>query len=376
MRRWPAMYFDGETAKPNPIEVAIGPASLILYDGQTVIARWTYDGLRRVYGSNVGPALLELTPVHGSDERVRLDDPGAIAALRKAHRKVDARPAANRSAIGRALFWTGVAVGGVAFIMLVAIPALAPQIAAMIPPEKEVALGEQTERLVKKIGLFDRVCAEPEGVAALDKMVATLTDDIELRIPVHVDVAESVMVNAFALPGGRVLIMEPLIAEADSAEEVAGVLAHEIGHVQNSDSTRELIRSSASAGMLGLFFGDFFGAGVIAGVGEHMANMSYTRDAERNADDFAIERLTAAGIDTEPMAGFFRRFRDQGGGGQVLGGYLDSHPGLAERAKKLADASLGADARPILTDAEWKALRNICEDREDANEGDDGETTQ
>lgn len=251
-------------------------------------------------------------------------------------------------------------MGGVAFIVFVAIPALAPQIAAMIPAEKEIALGDQTERLVKKIGLFDRVCDEPEGKAALDKMVAALTGGMDLRIPVRADVVKSGMVNAFALPGGRVLIMKPLIAEAESAEEVAGVLAHEIGHVHNSDSTREMIRSSASAGVLGLFFGDFFGAGVIAGLGEHMANMSYTRDAERSADDFAVERLRASGTATEPMAQFFHRMGEQVGDGEILGGYLNSHPGFAEREAKLIAAGEGYEPKPILTETEWQAMRAMC----------------
>ena len=362
MQRVPATYFDGETARPNRIEASIGPVALTLHDGDTVIARWPYDTMRRVDGSNKGPAFIELTPAHGSDARLRLDDPKAVAALRRAHIKVDKRPPANRSAIKRAVFWTATAVGGVAFIMFVAIPALAPQIAAMIPAEKEIALGEQTEQLVKKIGLFERVCTEPEGKAALDKMVATLTEGMELRIPVRADVVESDMVNAFALPGGRVLMMMPLIEEADSAEEVAGVLAHEIGHVHNSDSTREMIRSSASAGVLGLFFGDFFGAGVIAGIGEHVANMSYTRDAERNADDFAVERLRASNTDSEPMAAFFRRFREKMGDGQLFGGYLSSHPSFGEREAKLVEASVGDEAKPILTDVEWQAMRSMCDD--------------
>lgn len=371
-RRWPATYFDGETARPRRIEVTVGPAALALHEGDATIARWPYDRLRRVDGTERARTAIEVTPRHGSDARLRIDEAEAVKLLRSAHPGVDKRPPADRPAIRKALFWTVGALGAMAFIIFVAVPALAPQIAAMIPKEREAALGDEVEKMVRRVGLFSRVCKGREGKAALDKMVDTLTAGMELRIPVRADVVESSMINAVALPGGRVLMFMPLIEEAESAEEVAGVLAHEIGHTHNSDPTREMIRSSASAGVLGLFFGDFLGAGVLAGLGEHAANMSYTRDAERSADDFAIERLAASGTASEPMAGFFRRFREQGADKGMFGGYLSSHPSFAEREAKLIAASIGDQAKPILTPAEWRALRSICDEEED--DGNEPET--
>lgn len=369
--RWPAIYFDGKTAKPNQIEVSIEWDALALHDGDVEIARWDYDTLRRVDGSNRGPAFIEVTPSFRSDARLRLDDAMAVKALRQAHPGVDSRPPVNRRAVRKALLWSAGAVGALAFIVFVAIPALAPQIAALIPEEREVAMGDEVERLVRRFGLFGAVCDEPAGKAALDKMVAKLSGNLDLRLPVRADVVESQVVNAVALPGGRVLMFMPLIEEAESADEVAGVLAHEMGHVHNADSTREMIRSSASAGVLGLFFGDFAGAGVLVGLGEHVSNLSYTRDAERAADDFAIERLSASGTSSEPLAAFFRRFRNKGADSGLLSGYLASHPSFAEREAKLIDGSSDGETEPILTDAEWRALRGICGGSETPQEDSD-----
>jgi len=268
MARWPGTYFDGETARPHLVEVEIGTGALGIFGRAGRLAQWDFETLRRVSGTSRETEMIEVAPFFDSDERLRLDDRGAVKALRSAHPHVDKRPPANRPAIMRALGWTGTAVGALAFIIFVAIPALAPQIAAMIPVERQISLGEQVETLISDVGLVGEACTTPEGSAALDKMTAKLTEGLELRIPVRVSVVNSPIVNAVALPGGRVLIFFPLIKRAKSADEVAGILGHEIGHVQMQHPLKGALRSSASAGVMGLFFGDFAGAGMMAGLGE------------------------------------------------------------------------------------------------------------
>ncbi len=361
MARWPGTYFDGETARPHLVEVEIGTGALGIFGRAGRLAQWDFETLRRVSGTSRETEMIEVAPFFDSDERLRLDDRGAVKALRSAHPHVDKRPPANHPAIMRALGWTGAAVGALAFIIFVAIPALAPQIAAMIPVERQISLGEQVETLISDVGLVGEACTTPEGSAALDKMTAKLTEGLELRIPVRVSVVNSPIVNAVALPGGRVLIFFPLIKRAKSADEVAGILGHEIGHVQMQHPLKGALRSSASAGVMGLFFGDFAGAGMMAGLGEQMVTASNTRDAEREADQFAIERMAAANASSAEMAGFFARMREKVGDGGLFGGYLASHPSFSEREAMLIAGSVGEDAKPILTKAEWDALRRICE---------------
>jgi len=360
MARWPGTYFDGETARPHNVEVEIGTGALDIFGSAGMLTKWGYETLRRVPGTSREADMIEVLPSFQSDERLRLNDRGAVKALRSAHPKVDKRRPANRSAIVRALAWTGAAIGSLAFIVLVAIPALAPQIASMIPVERQISLGDQVEELVSSVGLIGNICESDEGSAALDKMTAKLTDGLELRIPVRVDVVRSSLVNAIALPGGRVLLFYPLIKQAKSADEVAGVLGHEIGHVQQQHPLNNAVRSSASAGVVGLFFGDFAGAGMMAGLSEQLMNASHTREAEREADQFAVERLAAANASSAEMAKFFARMRKRHGDGGLFGGYLASHPSFSERETMLTEASIGEGAEPILTDEEFRALRGIC----------------
>jgi len=169
----------------------IGTGALGIFGRAGRLAQWDFETLRRVSGTSRETEMIEVAPFFDSDERLRLDDRGAVKALRSAHPHVDKRPPANRPAIMRALGWTGTAVGALAFIIFVAIPALAPQIAAMIPVERQISLGEQVETLISDVGLVGEACTTPEGSAALDKMTAKLTEGLELRIPVRVSVVNS-----------------------------------------------------------------------------------------------------------------------------------------------------------------------------------------
>lgn len=359
MTRWAATYFDGQTARPFRVEVEIGSGALGIFSRSGLLKQWDYETLRRVPETGRAADSIEVAPSFTSDERLRLDDRAAVKALRSVHRKVDKRRPLNKRAAMRAFGWTGAAIGAMAFIVMVAIPALAPQIADMISPEQEIAMGEKVEDLIADVGLIGQVCETPEGRAALDKMAGKLLADMDVRLPVRVDVVESPIVNAVALPGGRVLIFAPLLEQSQSADEVAGVLAHEIGHVQMSHPMHGAIRSSASTGVVGLFFGDFIGAGMLAGVGEQLLNASHTREAERAADQFAVERMAAANASSAEMAKFFTRMREEHGEGGLFGGYMASHPSFSEREAMLIGASV-AKPEPILSAAEWDALRTIC----------------
>jgi predicted Zn-dependent protease len=169
-------------------------------------------------------------------------------------------------------------------------------------------------------------------------------------------------VNAVAVPGGRILLFRGLIEHAESAEEVAGVLAHELGHVVHRDPTVEALRAAGSAGILGLLVGDVVGAGIVVAASEAVLNASYRREAEARADDTAIRLLAEAGLPSGPFADFFRRMRARYGEVRGVFRYFASHPALEARAERAeaGDAVAGGDYEPVLGPAEWRALRGIC----------------
>jgi predicted Zn-dependent protease len=250
------------------------------------------------------------------------------------------------------------AAGALALILFVFLPRISDMLADQMPLEQEVAFGDAVVRQVQGWlgGDGVAVCSAPAGLAALEKMERRLTEGQGLTYDIELSVMDHEMLNAFAAPGGRIVILRGLLDEAETAEEVAGVLAHEIGHVEARDPVRLAFRSAGSAGILALVLGDVTGGTVIGLLGDHLMSASYTREAEAAADAFAFDLLVRTGIGTEGLADFFERIE---GMGDDLPEILSTHPASGNRAE--AARSAGAEAtEPVLTAAEWDALRAIC----------------
>jgi predicted Zn-dependent protease len=255
----------------------------------------------------------------------------------------------------------------VSLIVFVLVPMLAAQLAEMIPPKREQQLGDavvgQLQSLLSLAGEGrPKLCDDPGGLAALERMGARLNPNPELPYPLRLDVIDHGLVNAVALPGGRILVFRGLIDAASNPEEVAGVLAHEIGHVVYRDPTREALRAAGTAGILGLLIGDIFGASFAVMATDAVLNASYRRDAETRADETAYRLLAAAKLPTQPFADFFDKMRRKYGETPEMLKLIASHPGLAERAERAAAADRIGDGpfEPSISDRDWIALRGIC----------------
>jgi beta-barrel assembly-enhancing protease len=226
-----------------------------------------------------------------------------------------------------------------------------------VPREWEQELGDA---LVGDFG--GRFCAGEGGQAALDKLAARLSPD---AASLNIRVVDIDIVNAAALPGGNIVIFEELLAESDGPDEVAGILAHEISHIERHHVTQMMIRE-LGLGLVISAFGGTTGANVDA-----LLAARYSRGAEREADSDAAAKLARAGISPLPTAAFFRRLADQerklGAVGRSLS-YVSTHPMSEERQKTFRD-SARRDRRyaAALSRDEWEALFNICfNDRTDS----------
>ncbi|MET0240499.1 MAG: M48 family metallopeptidase [Sphingobium sp.] len=224
-------------------------------------------------------------------------------------------------------------------------------IAPLVPRSVENRLGDAM------IGDFGgRFCRTDGGKAALDRLAASLgAQEAGVR---SVEIANVPMVNAVALPGGRIILFQGLIAQAGSPDEVAGVLAHEIGHVANRDVTAALIRQLGLSVLLGGIDGN------IGGALNGLLSLSYGRKAEMSADGYAIGQLARASISPDPTAAFFDRLgRKSGDKGSLerATAWISSHPVSADR-KTAFQRSRVAGKRyvPALTAAQWTALRGMC----------------
>ncbi|MEO1483683.1 MAG: M48 family metallopeptidase [Myxococcota bacterium] len=153
-------------------------------------------------------------------------------------------------------------------------------------------------------------------------------------------VIEEEVPNAFALPGGFVTIHSGLIESAESGEEIAGVLAHEIAHVTHRHGVRRIVRSAGIAIAIGLIFGSTDLA-VLADYAGDLGSLAYDRDQEREADETAREILIKAGINPRGMATFFEKLlKEEDSSSGWFPEFLSTHPDLAERVQESLNAPL------------------------------------
>jgi predicted Zn-dependent protease len=210
-------------------------------------------------------------------------------------------------------------------------------VAARVPPSVEVRLGDL---VFQQVRASKRLIEDAELAARLDELVAPLVAALpETGYPFAFHLAEDGTVNAFALPGGHVVLHSGLVLEAESAEEVLGVLAHEIAHVTRRHSLRQLINTAGVFVLFQAVFGDLTGlAAVVADGGLQLLTLEFSRDHERDADATGFDYLVAAGVDPRGMISFFEKLREEqerlaaeGAGLEVGLGILSTHPATEER---------------------------------------------
>lgn len=367
-------YFDGQTGARLDVEVRLeanaGMLTLLHPDLATGKQLWRLDQLRKLQDDARRDQVTLALRADSADDsplidlpRLTLTDPDLIARIERFSPALATRDVARGTGM-RVVTRLGLAVGAVALMLLVILPGLAGSLAQIIPPDREARWGRavvaQIERLLGGSELGHLACTGPEGRAALDQMLARLSSGTDLAYDLNVTVFDHEMVNAFAAPGGQIVLMRGLIDAASSADEVAGVLAHEIAHVEARDATRNTLRAAGSAGLLSLVLGDFAGGTLAVVLAEATLSASYTREAEEAADAYALDMLANAQVSGAGLADFFALIGEMQGGLKVPE-YLSTHPDTAGRANRAEDFAKGqGDTSPVISEAAWQALRAIC----------------
>ncbi len=336
-----ARLFDGRSALDRPVLVHVDDDALELREPDgAVVATWAVTSLRRCDGDAPGPGALLRR--HGGAERLAVADPELLRRLQAA----GARLGHRRQSSGG---WTGLAIGlfcslGIAILLVDQLPALATP---LVPRALERSWSAGIEAVLER---GSRRCEATAGLAALDGLITTLAGAAGIRPVPRFVVLDDDRVNAFTLPDGRLVILHGLIATAADADEVAGVLAHELGRVAHRDPTREMLRG-IELNMLARSLG--WGGGL----GGEMAALSYGRRAEAAADASALATLHRAGLRADGLGRFFMRLQARGGDGAGFA-FLSDHPATATRIAAVRTGTAGA---PSMTPTAWTAVRAICD---------------
>lgn len=354
-------YNDGQTAARRPVTVLHDVNGLRLVgEAGGVIDLWRYDRLRLIDEPRPGrPLRLGLA---GSDARLTLEDHGVLADLSARAPQLRQKARGRLGAVLRVAAMTVAAVAVLAAVLWFVLPRGAAVATRFVPVPWEVALGDQVMDQV--IGMFadsegeaPRFCDAAAGRAALDRLTSVLARAAGSPYELRVAVLDHEVVNAFALPGGQMIIFRGLIDFAGTPEELAAVLGHEIGHVVRRHTTQLILRNLGVAFFFGVMLGDL-GSGTIAAAGETFLALSYGREAEAEADATAIDLLRAVGVRPDGLASFFRRLSAEAPELPKALALLSTHPTNAARAAAAAQAGDGGG--PALSAEDWTALKRIC----------------
>jgi beta-barrel assembly-enhancing protease len=204
---------------------------------------------------------------------------------------------------------------------------IAGWIAGTIPIEQEVGIGRQAfEGLRAQLNLRDTGAAY-EAVSVIG---ARLTKGSKYRYEFHV--ADDKAVNAFALPGGVIVVNTGLIDLTARPEELAGVLAHEVQHIELRHSVRGMVKSLGLRGLFAFATGDI-GGSLIGEAVVGMTGLKFSRDDESEADRAGLDSLIEADIDPSGMPAFFEKMSKHSGEAPVA--FVSSHPSSASREAAL-----------------------------------------
>lgn len=298
--RFAGVYFDGRSPRKQQVALSLSPRQLTLTlpEGQT--HNWETTDLR-LGAPNAGckpPFHLEHT-VNERDclETLVVNDPAFLDSLRditavSLHPTL--RPVSRAKYVVLAL-----AVLIVPFFLYglwtQAIPKLADELAMQVPISWEQKLGDS---ILQQLPQALAPSSRPEQEKALNAIAARLlstSPNQPYNIRIHISPHK--MANAVALPGGPILVFQGLLNKAETPEELAGVLAHEIQHVVLRHSTRGILRSMASSILLMLISGDVNGSmSAVLEVASGLDGLAHSREMERQADHKGMDRILAANI--------------------------------------------------------------------------------
>lgn len=166
--------------------------------------------------------------------------------------------------------------------------------------------------------------------AAIQAIGARLTQGSKYAYKWYV--AEDSAINAFAVPGGYVVVNTGLIQAADSAEEVAGVLAHEVQHIERRHTLKNIVHSLGLRAAMSLALGDI-GSGMLGDMAAQLSELKFSRDLESESDRLGLLALKQAGIAPQGMVSFFEKLNKQEGAAPPA--LLSTHPASSERMQAL-----------------------------------------
>ncbi len=234
--------------------------------------------------------------------------------LKDAKTKYDSKKSFFQSVFGMMMLVLGIIV----LLYFLVAPLVAEYIATKIPQEWEEDMGEQ---------IYENTIAEYAIDTAKTKAMHDFVSHLDLNTNynIQVTVVKNKEINAFALPGGRIIVFDEILKNMHDYDELAALLSHEVSHVKSRHSTKTFFRSISRYLLLYLLIQDNGGiASALAGQAHELLALSFSRELEEQADEEGLRILQANKIDPQGMIDLFHAL--QQGEKVQIPAFLSTHP--------------------------------------------------
>lgn len=352
-----ARYADGRAAVFADVEVTLAPEKLFIRHGERTID-WDYADLARSDDKN-SRIVLRQKRKPDTGERLMLggwyDD--ELKAVAPHLMKLRAQGVEGRLTVAAlvTLAWS------LAGAFLVGIPYAADPMARAMPEKYRTQIADISWTQVNN---FTAQCPDSDEAAQiLNDLAYRIMErsNVPERDEIWITIADADFPNAFALPDNSIIVTDELIGMAEQPDELIGVLAHEIAHIEHNHIMKNVIRQIGAGIFFDVVFGGAGAGQAIAIASVNLAGLRYSRGDEGDADRRGMDYLDAAGISTAGIAAMFDRFQaysDDEGAGDIPT-MLSTHPASRERAIT-ARARAREGLAPSLNERDWRIVQQAC----------------
>jgi len=257
-------------------------------------------------------------------------------------------------------------VAAIAGLYLWGIPTVARILALQVPLSWEERLGDSVFEQLAPVGLR---CTDSLQSAALERILDRLSGAVpDSPYRLRLTVVDQPLINAFALPGGRIVVLRGLLEAADTPEQLAGILAHELQHVYKRHATRAVIEQGSTGLLIAAVTGDLTGA-LASGIegARVLGTLRYSRLHEEEADRDGLRLLQAAGVDPSGMIAFYRAMEEKQSRQANALSPFSTHPDTGDRIANLVMLAGRAPIHSValLSGEDWNDVRSLCQRRAD-----------
>ncbi|MFT4664886.1 MAG: Zn-dependent protease with chaperone function [Polaribacter sp.] len=307
MARIQGIYYDGQSSKPNHVEVELTPNEIFFYgiadnDMGHLDATWYIEDLEDIdftssdtvhlkYGEFPFESLL----IEDKEDAIYFRDYYPEIGEKNIYRGILSSNVFKM--LGTSVF---LLIGVTALYLMVVAPYIAGKAAELIPQNAEIKLGEKmTEHIFATMDFEEK---KSETLNEFFKAVG-----FQSSYPINLHVEKSKVVNAFAVPGGKIVVYQGIIDNMETWEELAALLSHELAHVEQKHSLKAMCQNLSTYFVFSVMTGDVSGiSAVLLEKSMMLKDLANSRSAEQEADEVGLQYLIDLNVDPQGIVDLFR----------------------------------------------------------------------